>query len=577
MIAECITRFLGWWANLPLLVRLLLLALVCGGLFLLAGKPVHRQIQSWRVERNLDQARQALEAGQMQKARDHALAVLRTGDLRLETVRIFERSTASLKDPRHTEIARLLIEHPESTVDDRLTAFLAVVERIPLGLVAQLWGGLPEDCRADPRFAAALAARLTAQGHHVEASKVLLAVPEAERDAACKRALVRVLIANGTRKAYEEAQRRIASAFPAARDEWPAWLELLESIPPLGLQPALLRSVRQVLAEEDGGRAALMIARMDCSGQFATRGEIIDEAIRSWRDREPVELARFLAALGLHERMLEVFPDARAAADAGIGEFLLEAARAAGDWPRVEAMLDAKPPEIGRLQELAWRAAIAAKGVNAAGRTEAWSAAMNEALASRADDAYLQLHRMALAMGMEDEARQALLAAIRTGGGPLPLYGSLKPLLSALAEQANERAIIEIISIYLAFEPANSALVTQYAYYACINDLLDPDGVLKKLEPLVRVLPDEIPLQFTMALAHLCNGRPDLAASVLDPLKADISGLPTQFRAIHLVTQLRNGRIGADDPALRALPWSELLPSERGKFERLVRNAPAER
>ncbi|MFZ9938153.1 MAG: hypothetical protein ACO3JG_14020 [Luteolibacter sp.] len=574
MIAEFISRFLGWWVNLPILVRLLLLVLLCGGLFLLAGKPVHRQIQSWRVERNLDQARQALESGQMQKARDHALAVLRTGDQRLETVRIFERATASLNDPRHSDIARLLIEHPESSMGDRLTAFLALVDRIPQGLVGQVWGELPADCRSDARFATAFAGRLTVEGRHAEASRVLLAVPEGERDAACEQALVRVLIANGSKKSYEEAQRRIAAAFPAARDELPAWLELLESIPPLGLQPGLLRSVRQVLAEEDGGRAALMIVRMDYSGRFAERGEIIDEAIRSWRDREPLELARFLAALGLHERMLEVFPDVRAAAEAGIGEFLLEAARAAGDWPRLEALLDAKPPELSRLQELAWRAVIAAQGMNAGGRAEAWSAAMNEALASRADDAYLQLHRMALAMGMEDEARQALLAAIRTGRGPLPLYGSVKPLLSALAEQANERAIIEVISIYLAFEPANSALVTQYAYYACINDLLDPDGVLQKLEPLVRVLPDEIPLQFTLALAHLCNGRPDLAASVLDPLKADVSGLPTQFRAIHLVTQLRNGRIGAGDPALRALPWSELLPSERRVFERLLRNAP---
>ena len=574
MIAEYITRLLGWWVNLPLLVRLLLLAVLCGGLALLAGEPVYRQIQAWRVERNLDQARQALEAGQMQKARDHSLAVLRTGDVRLETVRIFERSTASLKDPRHSEIARFLIEHPESTVADRLTGFLALVDRIPLGLVAQLWGVLPEDCRTDPRFAVALAGRLTSEGQHAEATTALLAVPEGERDAACQRALLRILIANGSSEAYQEAQQRIAVAFPAARDELATWLELLESIPPLRLQPALLRPVRQMLAEEDDGRAALMIARMDYSARFVERGEIIDDAIRRWRDREPVELARFLAAMGLHDRLLEVFPDVRQAAEAGISDLLLEAARAAGNWRLVESMLDAKPPELGRLQELAWRAGIATQGTNTVGRAEAWAAAMNEALASRADDAYLQLHRMAMAMGMEDEARQALLAAIRTGRGPLPLYGSLQPLLSALAGQGNERAIMEVITIYLAFEPRNAGLVTQYAYLACINELLEPEIVLQELETLLSKKPDLIPLQYTVALAHLCNDRPDLAASVLDPLTADVAGLPPQLRAIHLVTQLRNGRIGNDDPALRALPWSELLPSERGKFERLVRNTP---
>jgi formamidopyrimidine-DNA glycosylase len=114
------------------------------------------------MDRNLTAARQAVKEDQMQEARDRSLTVLRSGDLSIEAFRILEKSTAALGDPRHGEIAGALIFHPEGSDEDRLTGFLSLVGDMPLGFVGQAWAALPEQCRTQPRFAAAFARRLLA-------------------------------------------------------------------------------------------------------------------------------------------------------------------------------------------------------------------------------------------------------------------------------------------------------------------------------------------------------------------------------------------------------------------------------
>ena len=196
---------------------------------------------------------------------------------------------------------------------------------------------------------------------------------------------------------------------------------------------------------------------------------------------------------------------------------------------------------------------------------------MGEAKSSQLTNAYLTLHKISRAAEMHEQADLALVEAIRLSRGPLPLYADLKVLLNALAEQGRENVLIEICANYLALEPGNPVLLTQYAYLACLNNLADPKKVIKAMTPLAKAFPKEMPIQCVLATGYLCDGQDAMAAETLDPLKLDPAKLAPGYRAVFLTTQVRNRRLAKDDPQITQLPWKSLQPSERKKFSELIR------
>lgn len=576
MTRDFITLFLHRWANLPHFARLLLWAVFLGGAGLLVFKPTHRWFRQWRVERNLEGAREAVTKTRMQEARDLSLSVLQTGDPRIDAVRILEASMAALQDPRHEQIARALITHPEGTDEDRLTGFRSVVENAPLGLVGQSWVALPENCRKDPRFAQVFAERLIDSKRFGEAASVLLSVPPDLRDPAVNRSLIRVLIGSGKKDGFDEAQRLIATGFPETGCEQEPWFDLLESIPPLCLQGGLLQPIRSRLESSTVGspaRRSLMLSRLEYATRFSERSAILTQIQASWANKEPVETAKFLQTLGLHQTLLTTYPNEALATQPAIFSLLLKSSIQAFDWQRLKELIDQHQGRLSRLEELAYRAVITAKTGKPGDLADSWAAAMNEASASTAGNPYLTLRSIAENCGMPSEANQAMLAAIRKGSGPLPLYSDLKPLLITLAQEGNEHALLEISAIYLIYEPGNPVLITQYAYLACLNDLADPDTILKALAPLAKELPKEIPLLCAVAAAQLCANEPDKALETLAPFDLKLDQLPPSFRIVPLAGQVLTGALAATDPLVREFPWKSLLPSERRKFGDMIRKA----
>ncbi|MCX6868831.1 MAG: hypothetical protein NTV46_22035 [Verrucomicrobia bacterium] len=576
MIRTSIEAVWDRWVNLHPVVRfsILLGAMALIGLF--AMQPAYRGFKAWRLERNLVAARKAVAEVRMDEARDFSLSVLRAGDPRIEAFQILEQATASLRDPRHGEIARALMLHPESSDEDRLRVFRGMVAETALGLLGQVWSKLPAQCQQDPQFASVFAERLIAERRLSEAASVLLAVPEAIRTPAVDRGLIRVLIGSGKREGYEEAQRLIASKMPAAGTEISGWLDLLETIPAVSLQARLLDPVRRVLenpAHGDDARMALMLARLDYAANFSRPAAVLDEAIERWQERDPESLAHFLADLGLYQRLLDTFPAERIAQHSGLFPQVLEALERSGAWEQAVPLLDAHGQRLPKFEELAHRAMVVAKTGDATARSLAWNAAMGEAEASSLPTAFLTLQRLARDAGMPDEAGQAMVAAIRSGRGPLPLYADLKPLLTSLASQGRENTLFEICSIYLTFEPGNPVLLTQYAYLACLNNLVDTKTILKAMETLATGLPKELPIQCVLATAYLCDGQPAKAAETLDRLALDPAQLAPGYRAAFLTTQLLNRRISKNDPLIIEFPWKSLQPSERRKFNELIRAA----
>lgn len=561
------------WANLHPFIRFLILLLVAAALGLLAVQPAYRRFKSWRTARNLVAAQQAVADVHMDEARDLSLSVLRTGNSCIEAFRILEKSTAALRDPRHGDIARALMAHPEGSDEDRLTGFLSLAPDVPLGLLGQAWVTLSPKCQQDARFATAFADRLIAAQRYTEAASVLLAVPQEARTPTVEHRLIRVLIGSGRREGYDEAQRLIAAGCPSDGQDITAWLDLLELIPPVSLQARLLDPLRKTLESPrsgDAARRSLMLARLDYASQFGRRAALLDETIERWKEPDPEALARFLSDLGLDQRLLDTLPAERVATHPGLFGPLLKAMERTGAWPQALLLLDAHAALLPKFEELAHRAVAASKTDDSPGRAQAWNGAIREAKSNPLATAFLKLHRIAADAGLQTESEQALVEAIRLGRGPLPLYADVKPLLNSLAQQGRENTLLEICTIYLSFEPGNPVLLTQYAYLAVLNKLDEPKTILKAMEVLSKGFPKELPIQCVLATVYLCDNQPAKAAETLDRLELDPAQLPPGYRAAFLTTQALNQRIPKDDPQITGFPWKSLLPSERRKFTELI-------
>lgn len=585
MILEQFGRLRGWWMDRHPWWRLVMALVALGVVGVCGLKPAWHAFRAWRVERNLAAAKEAVKAVRMDEARDLSLTVLRAGDPRIEALRILEQSMESLRDPMHGEIARALMSHPEGSDEDRLKGLKVVASGAPLGLVGQAWVGLPEECQRRPEFAVAFAGRLLASHRHGEALKVLLGVPEDRWTPEVRRGVVRVLAGSGSPEGRDEAQRRLAAWWPSGEAGESEWLEVLEELPVLSLRPDLLAPVRASLARHvsperaDAGEArwGMALARIEYMEDFKNRAEVIDRAVKRWRDVAPVMVAGFLRDLGLFRELLGTFPVAEAKGQPELVPLQLRALEETGDWAGVKPLLEtAGESAMAKFETLAHLAVAAGKVGDSTAFREQWEAALADAKFNTEPDACLRLSRIAAAAELKGEAALAMLAAVQRGRGPLPLFSEIRPAVEWLVAQGRENSLMEVCAIYLLFEPGNPVLLTQYAYLACLNGLVEPANILKAIKPLAEALPNEFPLQCVLAVAHLCNQDPAAALAVVDPLKIDVVKLSPGYRAVVLATLVTNGRITRDDPRITGFPWKALLPSERRRFSEWVKVPVAE-
>ncbi|MCX6873569.1 MAG: hypothetical protein NTW21_07140 [Verrucomicrobia bacterium] len=574
MIRISLEAFQGRWANLHPLVRFLILLAAATAISFVAVSGPYQRFKVWRLERNLVAARNAVEDLSMHEARDLSLTVLRADESCVEAFRILEKATASLRDPWHGEIARALLSHPGASDADRLTAFRGIAPEVPLGLLKQAWTMLPDRCHQDLRFVTVFADRLITERRFKEATLVLLAVPAAARTPAVDQRLIRILIGSGMPEGFDEAQHMLAGMFPPGGQEISEWLDLLGEIPLDRIQPKTLVPVRMVLEDPASGavaRTALMRARLDYATDISRRTAILDVAISTWKEHEPQALADFLSHLGLYQLLLETLPTHRLNEHPELFPRLLEASQRSGAWTQAIDLLDSHGDLIPKFEEQAHRAVAAAKTGDSPAYVLAWTNARGEAKISPQPGAFLTLQRIAREAALDKEAEQAMVEAIRCGRGPLPLYADLKPLLTSLAQQGQDKTLLEICAIYLPFESTNPVLITQLAYLASLNQLIEPKTVLAAMEHLATGFPKEVPIQCVLATAYLCAGQPAQAAATLDRLELDPAKLSPGYRAAYLTTQALTHRIARDDPRITALPWKSLLPSERKKFNDLLR------
>jgi hypothetical protein len=331
--------------------------------------------------------------------------------------------------------------------------------------------------------------------------------------------------------------------------------------------------VENVWPDVDPARISLIRVRMDYARRWPDRARILEQAIATWRDESPELLARFLGNLGLDSMLLETFSSTQIDSHPDLFPLVLDAARRSAAWDRIASLLESHGELLPDSLELAYRALLTAKTADAAARSEAWRAVIAEARTDPSNHALLTLQQMAREAHLVELADIAMVEAIRAGRGPLPLYEELKPLCQSLAQSGQETTLLEICALYLGFEPSNPVLLTQYAYLACLLDVIEPALLLTPLDLLAKAFPGELPIHITLATALLCDGQPARAAEVLEPFELADKELAPAFRIVFLTTQMLTGKIPGDDPRITGFPWSSLQASENRKFSALIRSA----
>lgn len=567
-MTEWLTRWRERWVNIHPFIRLLgvLLVLALGAWFV--AKPAYRVARHWWYGRHLADAEQAVKEGRMEEAKELSQTILRAGDPRvLEALRVLEQSTTALRDPMRVDIATALMSHPKGTREDRVRGFRLLASDAPLGLVGQAWVHLQEEDRTSPDCAFPFVDRLIDGGLIREAAGVVQGTPNASTNWEAERRIIRLLIASGNEYAMVEAHNRLDKNWP--KDDKTAGLDLLEMIPVDRLKPGLLGASAARL-DSTVAREALMLARLAFAKDSSAGASIVDQALAEWRGAAPLELAGFLQATGMRRRLMEEFPPSEIAQYPGMAEMMLESAVREEDWPLAKEYVAAGAGQLDKLTRLAWTSAIHAKSGDAEGSDSAWREALIEAETQPEAGAWLKMASVMRFAGLTSRENECTFQAVLRGRGKLPLFADLRPLMDSLYAEGREKALMQVCSVYLLFEPGNAILLTHYAYLACISGSGDPEALAKAMDPLAAAYESMPHIQSVLAAIHLSRGDVESANRIAERVTVPAASLPPGYRAALLCARVMAGTLQADSQEVRDIPWPLMMPSERRFFGRFL-------
>ena len=565
---EWFSKWRERWLDLHPFVRLVSALLVLGLAAMFVAKPAYQKARYWWYGRHLAEAKQAVHEGRMEKAKELSQTLLRAGDPRvLEALRVLEQSMIALQDPFRVEIARALMNHPQGTREDRLRGFRLVAGEAPLGLAGQAWVHLQEEDRTSPDFAFTFADRLIESGRLKEAAGVIQATPNADTEWEAERRMIRILIGTGNEYAVVEAHNRLEKKWPP--DNKASALDLLEEIPIDRLKPGLLRASAAKL-DVSVPREALLLARLAFAKTNAPREEIVDKAVADWRAKVPREVAAFLRDTGMRRRLMEEFPPAALGEFPDLTEMLIEAATREQDWTLAKEYLKAAPETFDKVTRLAWSTAVHAKAGDEAASEDAWREATIEAGAHREAAGWLKMAEILRATGVTAKEYESMYQAILRVRGKLPLFENLRPIMEAFYEEDREKAMLQICSVYLLFEPGNPALLSHYAYLSCVTGTGDPALLVKAMGPLAEAFESLAPAQCVLTTIHLFREDFDEAGRIAGRVKVPLASLPPGYRTALICARVKAGILPAESEEARGIPWQSMMQSERRFFGRIL-------
>lgn len=475
----------------------------------LVAKPGYARFRKWRLAENYHEAVAANQDGNYGRAFELGQALVLAGDRRVEIYRVLENAAGELQDGRYEPIAIGLLCHPQANTDDRLGVFEVLAPDAPFGRLQSLWMTLPETERMDPRFRLAMTSRMLDDDAYESVIKALGENTGSE-DPETTRHRIRAWAGYGTHEASTTAQALLLTAWQADPESPADWCELIQALPVEHLDPVILGPLRPWLAKGrpgKPGKGELTDARIRWAmSSDSERDTWFPELVGRWKDSAPHELAAFLAAVDRRDLLVATFDDEAVANDAVLTRTRLESLMRLDHDEDLALAVLLQGRTLDPVETHAWSAVAYHRNDDPARMGTSWRAAIETALTNSTPRVLLDIHRLAVRAGMRREAGDALVAAIKTGRGPLPAYDALAPFLDSLARDGLDTDLVAIHTQYAKIEPWHPRLMARYCQLAAYFGLEDVAVLTKKLSAFAEQYPTEHQITAVMATLHLLAG-----------------------------------------------------------------------
>ena len=467
-----------------------------------------------------------------------------------------------------------LAMQPGITGDEQYEILHFMVDSCPAGAFATTFHRLSLAEQEPPRFQALLARFLTRRGSLKPAGEILAAAREKDTDINLLRERARLACRIGTPDKLSEAWECFRKLDGLDKVEALSVLRMIVMAP-----GRLLPSGLGVPSQLDEWLSAIPGTTTDdrlmaFDGKLAAGeplGTVSAEVMDKFAATHPVETVRWLSRHGRHDEVLQLAatpglePSATYAA-------LIEAQIARGFYSIATGTLSNPPPKFDPtdLAFLRIRLAEASRDPD----PKPWEDAIKQV--SRLGDGTraLELAELAASLHRGPQKQDAIAAACRQPGGPLPLFRDILPILGSLGKQDRIFELIAILANLRRFEAGDPLLMKAFLYIKCLNGDLAPSEVLPSLRDLCgRESSDDntIALAFTLLLSGECR-EPVL---LLEPIERH-TGNNKLLEAL-LGTALRLcGRAEEGKRFLSRVQWDsgQMLPIEERCIKRLL--APVE-
>ena len=562
-------RCIDFHANLHPAIKWGGYAIIAATLSLTALPVAYKYARAWRMEQNLDAARQAAAAGLHTEARDRALSVVRFNPKNMEAMRVFAHAVYALKEPASQEIACVMLANPEGNESDKVQAFDILSQRSPMALVGAAWNQIGPERQKDPQYRLPFVRRLIAQSHYSEAANLLQQKTEGTvLPPALEAEWLRLLSLMNEAEHHEKAQEQAIRFFNENLPEAELLLSYLTPLPLSAIQAPLAEAARawQERTPQAGPTAKLEVARLHFATDSSARSDITAAAIRTHRDSAPGPLCRWLVATDQLDTALELGAPPKTSTDLDWFMAYNAALTKAERWQDLLVQLENPSAPIPRLELCAERAIAAHKLGDHARRAMEWSNALAEAAGDSTRNGFLVLAAMAEKAGLSDDALAAMSRGVRMGRGLIPIHERLKPLISALASRGRGKELLQIFTTLMQFEGGNPLVLTNYCYLGCLYGVIEPDFAITRMEAVQRAIPNAVPIRAVLATAWLMKDQPKKAEEVMAMEKFDWLTAAPGYRAVYGTTMYLLEKNEEAARILQGLPWDELLPRETNVF-----------
>ncbi len=529
-------RISKFWADLHPLAKLLLLLPGIAIFAWLALGPVKSLHDAWRSDTDLAEARRALAEGHPGESRELAIAAFRRQPGRPDALPVLLRAFDQLNDPRRSQVALTVLQQPDAPFALRAEAWEILCRHSPASVVESAWALFAPAEKDAPAFLVPMADRLL-RGDRPRMAIALIDALEKPLPAPIERIRLECLLAMNEPAALRAFQSDLIQRIRANPDRRDSWLELLDGLPRHGISLELATFMASGPAPSDAA-ARLRVAR--CA-MAVDPGAIPSADL----DAPSPEAEVFRLQLQLLEALDR--PEA-------LGEFLAAAPPEIPDWEIAArlAALHSRRGDDREAKKLAGQALQAADG-------------------SALQEARISLARLAERLDLTALATDAWVRAVIAGTGALPRFEALAKVVERLAVDHREAELLAVLRTYRIVEPGNPVVIVQGDYLAMLTGSMPPSNVIADLTPVHEALPGHPPTTCILALAHLLDGDPDKAVSLIDDLPLDWSSRNASYRAIRGVILAAAGHHPEAAPILEELPWKKLLPAERRTLRTLLR------